>query len=93
VIAAKISAGLRLPSLELSAGWSTGISAGGQPHPANIINYQPPKKAGAQASPVPPATDPQPHNNMLVSILNMFGIADTRFGHADYCTGPLSGLA
>jgi hypothetical protein len=58
VIAAKISAGLRLPSLEVSAGWSTGISAGGQPHPGNIINYQPPKQAGAPASPVPPATDP-----------------------------------
>jgi len=35
---------------------------------------------------------PQPHNNLLVSILNMFGIEDTRFGHANYCTGPLSGL-
>ena len=58
VIAAKISAGLRLPSLEVSAGWSTGISAGGQPHPGNIINYQPPSKAGGQATPVPPSTDP-----------------------------------
>ena len=34
----------------------------------------------------------QPHNNLLVSILNMFGIADTRFGHKDYCTGALAGL-
>jgi hypothetical protein len=58
VIAAKISAGLRLPSLEVSAGWSTGISAGGQPHPGNVINYQAPTKAGGAASPVPPSTDP-----------------------------------
>jgi hypothetical protein len=33
-----------------------------------------------------------PHNNMLVSILNLFGLPDTTFGHPDYCTGPLSGL-
>jgi hypothetical protein len=58
VIAAKISAGLRLPSLEVSAGWSTGISAGGQPHPGNVINYQAPAKAGGAATPVPPSTDP-----------------------------------
>jgi Protein of unknown function (DUF1552) len=58
IIAAKISAGLRLPSLELSAGWSTGISAGGQPHPGNILSYQAPTRAGGQATPVPPATDP-----------------------------------
>jgi hypothetical protein len=58
VIAAKISAGLRLPSLEVSAGWSTGIAGGGQPHPGNIINYQPPAKAGGAATPVPPSTDP-----------------------------------
>jgi hypothetical protein len=58
VIGASISKGLRFPSLEVSAGWSTGISAGGQPHPGNIINYQPPVAAGRQAVPVPPATDP-----------------------------------
>jgi hypothetical protein len=34
----------------------------------------------------------QPHNNLLVSILNLFGLPNTRFGHQDYCTGPLSGL-
>jgi hypothetical protein len=34
----------------------------------------------------------QPHNNLLVSILNLFGLPETRFGHADYCTGPLTGL-
>lgn len=58
IVAAKISAGLRLPSLELSAGWSTGISAGGQPHPGNVINYQAPSKPGGPATPVPPSTDP-----------------------------------
>jgi hypothetical protein len=34
----------------------------------------------------------QPHNNLLVSILNMFGLPETRFGHPEYCTGPLAGL-
>jgi hypothetical protein len=34
----------------------------------------------------------QPHNNMLVSVLNLFGIEDTRFGHEDFCDGPLTGL-
>lgn len=58
VIAASISKGLRFPSLEVSAGWSTGITAGGQPHPGNIINYQAPSRAGGPATPVPPATDP-----------------------------------
>lgn len=58
VIAASISQGTRFPSLEVSAGWSTGITAGGQPHPGNIINYQPPSRAGGQATPVPPATNP-----------------------------------
>jgi hypothetical protein len=36
--------------------------------------------------------DSQPHNNLLVSILNMFGVPDQTFGHPDFCTGPLSGL-
>lgn len=58
VVAASISAGSRFPSLEFSAGWSTGITAGGQPHPGNIINYQPPSSPGGPAVPVPPATDP-----------------------------------
>jgi hypothetical protein len=35
----------------------------------------------------------QPHNNLLVSILNLFGLSNTTFGHRDYCTGPLAGLA
>jgi len=52
VIAGQISTGLRFKSLEVSSGWSTGISAGGQPHPGSIINY-----AGSNV-PIPPATDP-----------------------------------
>ena len=35
----------------------------------------------------------QPHNNLLVSILNIFGIDQKTFGHPDYCTGPLAGLS
>jgi hypothetical protein len=58
VIAQSLSQGRRFPSLEVSAGWSTGISAGGQPHPGNIINYQPPARSGGQATPVAPRTDP-----------------------------------
>jgi hypothetical protein len=34
----------------------------------------------------------QPHNNLLVTILNMFGGEDTTFGHPDYNTGALAGL-
>jgi Protein of unknown function (DUF1552) len=33
-----------------------------------------------------------PHNNLLVSIFNLFGDTRTTFGNADYCTNPLSGL-
>jgi hypothetical protein len=58
VIAETISKGLRFPSLEVSAGWSTGVAAGGQPHPDNILSYKPPTKSGGPATPVPPATDP-----------------------------------
>jgi hypothetical protein len=36
--------------------------------------------------------DGQPHNNLLVSILNLFGDARTTFGDPKYCTGPLRGL-
>jgi hypothetical protein len=32
-------------------------------------------------------------SNLLVSLLNVFGLPDTTFGNPDYCTGPLSGLA
>ncbi len=35
----------------------------------------------------------QPHNNLLVSLLNMFGGAETTFGHPTYSTtGALTGL-
>ena len=33
-----------------------------------------------------------PHNNLLVSILNLMGIPDQTFGKPDWCTGPLAGL-
>ena len=32
------------------------------------------------------------HNNLLVSILNLFGDSRTTFGGAQYCTGPLTNL-
>jgi hypothetical protein len=34
----------------------------------------------------------KPHNNALVSILNLFGDARTTYGHPEFCTGALSGL-
>jgi hypothetical protein len=33
-----------------------------------------------------------PHNNLLVSILNTFGVPDTTFGRREWCTGPLTGF-
>lgn len=33
-----------------------------------------------------------PHNDLLVSLLNVMGIAETTFGNPDWCTGPLTGL-
>jgi hypothetical protein len=33
-----------------------------------------------------------PHNNLLVSLLNVVGIPDASFGKSDWCTGPLTGL-
>jgi hypothetical protein len=33
-----------------------------------------------------------PHNNLLVSILNLFGDTRTTFGLREYCTGPLTNL-
>ncbi|WP_437318224.1 DUF1552 domain-containing protein [Sorangium sp. So ce385] len=33
-----------------------------------------------------------PHNNLLVSILNLFGDTRTTFGDPRYCTGPLTNL-
>ena len=34
----------------------------------------------------------KPHNNMLVSILNLFGDTRQTFGTAQYCTGPMTGI-
>lgn len=34
----------------------------------------------------------QPHNNLLVSLLNVFGGTDTQFGRAEYNSGALAGL-
>jgi hypothetical protein len=34
----------------------------------------------------------QPHNNLLVSMLNVFGGTETKFGRAEYNTGALAGL-
>jgi hypothetical protein len=33
-----------------------------------------------------------PHNNLLVSLLNLFGDTRTTFGDPKYCTGPLTNL-
>jgi hypothetical protein len=38
------------------------------------------------------AYDAQPHNNLLVSLLNAMGVPATTFGDPNYCTGALSGL-
>ena len=34
----------------------------------------------------------RPHNDLLISLCNAFGIADTTFGNPAYCTGPLAML-
>jgi hypothetical protein len=34
----------------------------------------------------------QPHNNLLVSLLNVFGGTETKFGRPEYNTGALAGL-
>jgi hypothetical protein len=34
----------------------------------------------------------KPHNNALVSILNLFGDPRTTYGHEEFCTGALAGL-
>lgn len=36
--------------------------------------------------------DALPHNNLLVSLLNIMGIPDESFGRPEWCTGPLRGL-
>jgi hypothetical protein len=33
-----------------------------------------------------------PHNNLLLSLVNLMGLPDTTFGKADWCSGPLAGL-
>lgn len=33
-----------------------------------------------------------PHNNLLVSLMNAYGVPGTTFGDSRFCTGPLSGL-
>jgi len=33
-----------------------------------------------------------PHNNLLVSCMNLMGVPATTFGNKAYCTGPLTGL-
>lgn len=33
-----------------------------------------------------------PHNNLLLSILNIMGLSDTTFGKKEWCTGALPGL-
>jgi hypothetical protein len=33
-----------------------------------------------------------PHNNLLVSLINLMGGAATTFGNPAYCTGPLAGI-
>jgi hypothetical protein len=35
----------------------------------------------------------QPHNNLLVSLLNIFGGTEKTFGDPKYCTGALTGLS
>jgi hypothetical protein len=36
--------------------------------------------------------DGVPHNNLLITLLNIFGIEQTTFGHPDFGTGALPGL-
>ena len=90
VIGAQISTGLRFQSLEVSSGWSTGISAGGQPHPGNIINYQAPKTAGGTATPVPPSTDPLNTFNRVFA--GVGGDADANAKELAWGTSVLDGL-
>lgn len=33
-----------------------------------------------------------PHNDLLLSLLRVYGISDSTFGRPEWCTGPLSGL-
>lgn len=65
LVASRISTGLPLRSLEVAAGWSTGLGAGGMPHPANIIN-----SAGSK-QPIPPSGSP------LATFKRLFGDGKT----------------
>src|SRR5690606_17110189 len=89
-LARSISQGLRFPSLEVSAGWSTGISAGGQPHPGNILTYQPASTTGGQATPVPPATDPL--NTLERVFTGLDGTADANARALAWETSILEGV-
>lgn len=90
IIAAANSTGLRFPSLEVSAGWSTGISAGGQPHPGNVINYQPSAQADGPATPVPPSTDPLNTFNRVFEGIG--GDADANAKELAFTTSVLDGV-
>jgi hypothetical protein len=90
VLASTISSGLRFPSLEVSSAWSTGITAGGQPHPGNILTYQPPSTPGGQAVPVPPATDPLNTLNRIFAGID--GDADGAAQLAAWNTSILDGV-
>jgi hypothetical protein len=37
-------------------------------------------------------TEPVPHNDLLVSLMNALDVEATTFGNPEYCTGPLRGL-
>jgi hypothetical protein len=37
--------------------------------------------------------DREPHNNLLVSLLNLFGDDRQTFGTPEFCTGPMAGLS
>ena len=52
-------------------------------------------KAGGKLSGgrvLPGLTTQRPHNDLLVSLLNLFDVPVTTFGHADFCTGAYPGL-
>jgi hypothetical protein len=35
----------------------------------------------------------RPHNDLLLSLLNAYGVETSTFGNPDYCTGPLSAMS
>lgn len=60
-----------------NAGYVLAGNAGGALRTGRVLNYE---------------GQGLPHNNLLVSILNAMGVPDAKFGKADWCTGPLTGL-